>query len=1243
MGPGPATAYKFQGIGSMSSFTRRLALAVALSCGVFAAQAQVSLTAPGVAATQSFDALPATGSATLVNNATLPGWYFARTGNGTTIVANNGGSNAGAVYSYGTADAPDRALGSLGSSNAAAGSFFWGVRLQNNTGAVITTLTVSYTGEQWRNSAAAAQAIAFSYLVGSPAVTGSLTEFQTAGVAVPALDFTSPVTAGTAGAIDGNAAGNRNALTATITGLSIPVGAEVMLRWSDPDHTGSDHGLSIDEFSVAANGTGGPVTPSLGVSDTSAAEGDSGTKPFFFTFTLDTPAGPGGVSFVWQTRGGTAMFTSPPDLQPNIANLTIPEGMTSATVSVNIIGDTLPEADETFFIDVSDVTGAVVAKGTGNGVIVNDDVVLTPISQIQGSGATSPVVGQIVYTRGIVTGRRSAGYYIQTADGEDDGSDATSEGLYVFTNAAPPADAAVGNLVQVQGSIAEFIPTQDLGQLPLTEMVSSTVTVLGTGNALPQAKVLSTTLPSPAGPIDQLERFEGMRVTAPSFTVVAPTGGNTNEPNATGTSNGIFSIVVTGTPRPFREPGIQAPDLPPTGSIPPIPRFDYNPETLTVTSRTLGGPALDVRAGTVITGLLGPLDYSFRHYTILPDPAVTPVIGAQPGPTPARLPTSDEFTIASYNAERFFDTTNDPAVGEPVLTDAAFANRLNKASLAIRNFLNTPDIIGLVEIENLSTLQSIASKVNGDAVAAGQPDPQYAAYLQEGNDVGGIDVGFLVKTAAVTAGVSRVDVVAVTQLGKDTMFVQPDNTSALLNDRPPLQLDAVVHYADGRVFPITAMVIHNRSLNGANGSDANGDRVRVKRQKQAEFVAQQVQLLQDADPTRRIALMGDFNAFEFNDGFGDSMGTITGLPSPDNQTVVPDDGGDLVQPDLLNLFVLETTNERYSYVFDGNAQSLDHILVNQALGTAAGGIALDHARINADFTEVDRNDANAPTRLSDHDPAVAYITADPVTFADLSTTASATPTSVAVGSAMRFDVTVANGGPAAADFPGLGLAFDAVLPNLAVTAPTGWNCDVPVVTVSNTSVACAATTLASAANAAFVLAATAPASEAGQSINLSASATSQTADNDAANDNATATVAVAMSADLSITLSGGDTAPRSVQPVNYIATVVNAGPNAAPQASVRLVADTQAAFVTLTPPTGWTCVAVVTTRKFDSTCTTTTPIASGGARRPLVMKPSVNPAPPPLLLISGSVTSAANDPVIGNNTFNRRITVSSAR
>jgi len=236
---------------------RSLGVSLALASLALAlpARGQVSLTALGTASTQNFDTLPSTGSATWTNNSTILGWYHARTGTGTTIVANDGTNNAGNLYSYGTGTNTDRALGSVGSGNAAAGSFFYGVRLQNNTGSTIGSLDVSYTGEQWRNSAAAAQTVTFSYLVGSPTVTGTLAEFQTAGVAVTQLDFISPITGGVAAALDGNAAANRTAKSFSITGLNIPNGTEVMLRWSDPDHTGSDHGLGIDDFAVTPNGT----------------------------------------------------------------------------------------------------------------------------------------------------------------------------------------------------------------------------------------------------------------------------------------------------------------------------------------------------------------------------------------------------------------------------------------------------------------------------------------------------------------------------------------------------------------------------------------------------------------------------------------------------------------------------------------------------------------------------------------------------------------------------------------------------------------------------------------------------------------------------------------------------------------------------------------------------------------------------------------------------------------------------
>lgn len=343
------------------------------SGSVLAAPASVvSLTTLGTPYTQNFDSLLTSGSATWANDSTLSGWYHARTGTGTTIVANDGTSNGGNLYSYGTGTNTDRALGSIGSGNAAAGSFFWGFEFVNNTGSTITSLDVSYVGEQWRNSAAAAQTVTFSYLIGSPTVSGSLAEFQSTGVTVTSLDFTSPITGGTAGALNGNLAANRVAITYSITGLNIPDGTEVMLRWSDPDQSGSDHGLSIDDFSLTPYGD--TPLPNLSINDVSISEGDAGTTTASFTVSLSAPAPAGGVTFDIATADNTATTADSDYVANSLTGQTIAEGNSSYTFDVTINGDVTVETAETFFVNVANVTGANVTDGQGLGTINNDDI-----------------------------------------------------------------------------------------------------------------------------------------------------------------------------------------------------------------------------------------------------------------------------------------------------------------------------------------------------------------------------------------------------------------------------------------------------------------------------------------------------------------------------------------------------------------------------------------------------------------------------------------------------------------------------------------------------------------------------------------------------------------------------------------------------------------------------------------------------------------------------------------------------
>lgn len=732
------------------------------------------------------------------------------------------------------------------------------------------------------------------------------------------------------------------------------------------DATGGATGLTFGAGNNANNtayinslrNVGGP--PSLSINNVSVTEGNSGTVLATFTVSLSSAAGVGGVTFDIATQDNSATVADNDYVAQSLTSQTIAEGGQMYSFNVTVNGDTTSEPDEKFFVNVTIISGATLGDGQGEGTITNDDINAIPIHTIQGSGSASPFVGSVVTTTGIVTGRRTNGFFIQTPDANVDGNTATSEGVFVFTSTAPPASAAIGNSVAVTGTVVEFIPSVDPFSPPLTEIGGTpTVTQFSTGNPLPVPITLTAADTSPTGSIEQLEKFEGMRVFVASLTSTSPTDGFTNEANATGSSDGTFFAVITGIARPFREPGVEVPDPLPAGSPCCVPRFDANPERLRVDSDALGAAAINVTTGATITSVTGVLDYSFRTYTILPDAGSAPGVSGLISAIPVPIPAADEFTVGSFNMERFYNTVDDPG-GDVVLTATAYNNRLNKASLAIRNVMRTPDIIGVEEMENLATLQDLANKINNDAVAAGDPNPMYSAHLFEGNDVGGIDVGFLVKG-------SRVTVLTVVQEGKTTTYTEPGGGSALLNDRPPLVLTANITAPCGGTFPITVIVNHLRSLNGID-DPADGDRVRTKRRAQAEFLANLIQTRLTANPNERIISVGDYNAFQFSDGYVDLIGTIKGTPTPADQVVLA--SSDLVNPDLIELIDQLPPDQRYSFSFDGNAQTLDHEIVTPSLFTYFSRIS--YARSNGDFPEIYRSDPNRPERLSDHDMPVSY-------------------------------------------------------------------------------------------------------------------------------------------------------------------------------------------------------------------------------------------------------------------------------
>lgn len=919
----------------------------------------------------------------------------------------------------------------------------------------------------------------------------------------------------------------------------------------------------------------------LSIADAQVAEGQAGTRALTFVVSLTQPAGPGGVTLRWSTSSGSA--TAGEDYAAVAAGeATIPAGADRVELAVQVAGDTVEEADETLQVTIASATGAEIADGSATGTILNDDFPIIPISRIQGAGERSEYAGRVVATRGIVTGRKSTGFFIQSREIDADADPATSEGLFVFMRTMPDS-IAPGRWVAVRGTVIEYVPSDDPGQAPLTEL-GGTVAVAEVDESvypLPAPVALTTTFPSPTGGLDQLERVEGMRVTVPDFVVTAPTDGFTDERNALGSSNGIFHGTVGGLPRPFREPGIQAPDAPPAGTIPPIPQWDFNPELITVDSDAIGGARLDVSTGARIANLTGPLDYGFRRYTLLPDPSLPLQVAPGMAPHAAEAPTADAITVAGYNLERFFDDVNDGSADDATLTADAYARRLNKASLAIRGFLHTPDIVGLVEIESQKVVDDLAARLNADAVAAGDADPRYVGHLFEGNDPGGIDVAVLVKTVDTGAGTPRVQVRQVLQIGKDTRWTQPDGASAILNDRPPLLLDAVVHYADGRSFPLNVVVVHQRSLNGSEEIGASGERIRAKRQRQAEFLAGFLDGLQKQSDDARIVVLGDFNAFEFNDGLAHVMGTATGQPAPDAETSVAGDGADYVEKDLVNMGLLAPQAERYSFVFGGNAQTLDHVLVSEDLVVATRDLALDHARINADFPEVNRSVADSPSRLADHDPLLTVIV--PRRIADLAVTASA-PAQSHTGGELRFDVVLANEGPEQADRPSIAFDLDAEV-DAGIDAPAGWECGRDDAPAGVTRLLCRAELLADGATAAFQLRAPATAALFGRTVALVTAVTAQSWDRNAANDAANASTTVVSETDVAVELQGPGKHLRRGTVGRYETRVSNLGPDLAVAPELVLWGDAPAANVAIDAPSGWDCEVAAATGGFQALCT----------------------------------------------------------
>ena len=565
------------------------------------------------------------------------------------------------------------------------------------------------------------------------------------------------------------------------------------------------------------------------------------------------------------------------------------------------------------------------------------------IFEIQGAGAASPFAGSIVMTmNNVVTALAPDGFFMQTPTVKTDGNIDTSDGIFVFTVGAP--GIAVGDLVSVTGQVNEFFG--------FTEITGATFTLTGTGT-VPPPVILDSTVPSPdpTAPSCALEYecYEGMLVDVADGTVTGPNQRFGTDP--------VAEVHITAAPaRTFREPGIEFPGL--AG----LPVWDGNPEVFELDPDKLGLTNMIIPAGSSFSAV-GVIGFEFGGYELWPAQLdVNPVLF----PVPVRDRAPMEFTIGSLNMFRFFDDIDDPptanANGELnrddfVVSTAEYERRRDKFVSHILDILGAPDILALQEVEKIEVLQDLAADI-----AAVDPGVVYTAHLIEGNDVGTIDVGFLTR--------DTIAVDAVTQFGYTTTLTYD---GSLLNDRPPLMLEARC-IADGADSAVKVIVVHGRSLSGI-GDPSGSTQGPPEASRQAQFLAQLVQDEQTADPNVELVVVGDFNAYEFTDGYVDVVGQIAGDFDPADNLL---SDLDLVDPDLTKRVLTLPADERYSFIFQGNAQALDHALTSSGVDPRVTGF--EFGRGNADAAVDLINDGitpeNLPLRSSDHDGFVLFLTMD---------------------------------------------------------------------------------------------------------------------------------------------------------------------------------------------------------------------------------------------------------------------------
>lgn len=593
------------------------------------------------------------------------------------------------------------------------------------------------------------------------------------------------------------------------------------------------------------------------------------------------------------------------------------------------------------------------AAATGVGRHAGQTVTVR-IREIQGKSHLSPLVDQTVSAVGIVTVKRATGFFMQ--DPEPDTDPRTSEGIFVFGGTVP-ANVAVGDHVSVNGVVAELRggqPVETNANLTVTQLNATSFETLSHGNPLPEPVVVGTggRVPPSAvidadlsgnietggnfdptvDAIDFYESLEGMLVRINNPVVVGPTETF---------RNGTRELVVIG------DNGMGAGARTPRGGIIVRPN-DFNPERIVLNSEIAALPEVNVRdrfRGSVD----GVMDYGFGVYKLVVTKAPTVSSGGlmREVTTPAG---PGILSVAAFNVENL-DPNDDPTKFKKL------------AALIVQN-LRSPDLISVEEIQDnngptddgtVDASQTFARLIDAIRTAGG---PVYdhrsidPVNNQDGGETGGnIRIGFLFRT---DRGLKFIDRTGGTATAPTTVLRGPAGPELSFSpgriapghgawNRSRKPLAGEFTFRGQRLFVIANHFASKGGDQPLFGRFQPPARIsEVQREQQAQLVNGFVNALMAADPRANVIVMGDLNDFEFSCAVNTLKGGV-----------------------LTDLIETLPPNERYTYVFGGNSQTLDHILVTGNLRNRL--TKFDVVHVNAEFHD----------QTSDHDPTVAQFRIGP--------------------------------------------------------------------------------------------------------------------------------------------------------------------------------------------------------------------------------------------------------------------------